>query len=146
MEITIESPSVVERGAFAEVRVIKLRKKKKKKKDTRASRVIDRIVLGGNAAMGQMARSLGEATDKYKRKRRRSKDKKRRNAASRDLGKNLSSASAELFKGSAKAPSKFAEALWKKDKKKKKKKQQRREREAREVLTAPLPVDVAPPL
>ncbi len=99
------------------------KKKKKKKKAGLLVRVIGKLFLGSAAALGQMGEAVSGAADKYSRKHEKSREKKR-DGWKKDLGRNLASATSTLLTGSAKAPSKFAKALWKKAKKKKHKGEQ----------------------
>lgn len=118
------------------VRVEKRKQKSKKKrgKESMIVRVIGRLALGSAAAMGQMGEAMRGASDKYERKHRKSREK-RPDGWKKKFSKNLSKATSVLMTRSARAASKFAEALWKKDKKQRKKK---RPRDAlRSVLVQP---------
>ncbi len=101
----------------------KKKKKSKKKKDKKKVgllvRVIGKIFLGSAAALGQMGEAVSDAADKYTRKHEKSRAR-RKDGWKKDLGRNVAGATSELLRGSAKAPGKFAKALWKKDKKKRK--------------------------
>lgn len=112
----------------------KKKKKKKKKKASMLVRVIGKIMLGQAAALGQIGDAIREATDKYRRKHEKSR-KRRRDGWKRDFGSNLASATTELMQGTAKAPSKFANQLWKKNKKKKK--HRKADRDERTTLAPP---------
>jgi hypothetical protein len=97
----------------------KKKKKGKKKKTGLLVRVIGKIVLGSAAALSQVGEAMTDAAGKYQRKHEKSRNK-RKDGWKKDLGRNLASATSELITGSAKAPGKFAKALWKKSKKRKK--------------------------
>lgn len=109
------------------------KKKKKKKKGSLVVRVLGRLLLGGAAAFGQMGDAVSGAADKYDRKHRKSRKRRKKDGWTKDLGRNVASAASELLTRSAKTPSKFAKAVWKKDKKKKKKDK------VRTVLVQPIP-------
>jgi hypothetical protein len=98
----------------------KKKKKKKKKKEGMLSKALGRLVLGTADAMAQLGVASEESAKKYRRKHEESRDKKR-DGWSKDLSKNVSKATVEMFRKSAKAPIKLIKALVKKDKKKKKK-------------------------
>jgi hypothetical protein len=119
------------------------KKKKKKKKVGLLVRVIGKVFLGSAAALGQMGEAVSGAADKYSRKHEKSREK-RRDGWKKDLGRNLASATSKLLTGSAKAPSKFAKALWKKSKKKKKKGEKDELRTVAVSVQSAPPVDAAP--
>jgi len=141
MEVTLEQPkgshSRVELGQpVMTVRVEKRKKKKnkKKRKETMIVRVIGRLALGSAAALGQVGEAVRGASDKYTSKHRESREK-RRDGWKKKFGSNLAKATSVLMLRSARAATKFAEAVWKKDKKKRKKK---RSKDAlRRVLVQP---------
>ena len=139
---------LVERPKKSKKEKRKAKKKKDKKKARKKAgllvRVIGKIFLGSAAALGQMGDAVSGAADKYSSKHQKSREK-RRNGWKKDLGRNLASATSKLLTGSAKAPSKFAKALWKKSKNKRKKGRKGKKDELRTVLVQPAhPTDAGP--
>lgn len=128
MEGTVERPqdqspqaiTALQLGGAAEEKK-KKKKKRKKKKEGFFGKVVQKLVLGSASAVAQMGDAVSSAAKKYRKKHRKSREK-RLSGWRDDLGKNAMSAASELIKESAKAPVKLIETIVDGDKKKKKKK------------------------